>query len=109
MSLTRSLEAVSNAAGPADAVYQWAVHVAPEVVRAVLALLVDEPKPTSDHLLYQGHPRPAQMSLIHHLHTHQFLKGELHALLHLWKGEEVKILQGYLTILLGIIEYVTLQ
>lgn len=99
---------MSDAAGPADAVYQWAVHVAPEVVRAILALLVDEPKPTSDHLFYQGHPRPAQVSFIHHLHTHQLLKGELHALLHLGKGE-VKILQGYLTILLGIIEYVTLQ
>lgn len=76
----------------------------PEVVRA---LLVDEPQPPPNHLLHQSHPCPAQVALIHHLHTHQLLKGELHALLHLGKGE-VKILQGYLTIQLGIIEYVTI-
>jgi len=81
--LTRSLEAVPDAARPADVVDERAVHVTPEVVRPVLALLVDQPEATPDHLLHQRHPCPAQVVLVHHLHAHQLLKGELQVLVYL--------------------------
>ena len=47
---TGSFEAVPDGAGPADGVDQRAVHVTPEVVRPVVALLVHEPQATADHL-----------------------------------------------------------
>lgn len=62
---------------------EGAVHVAPEVIQAVLALLIDQPEATSDHLLHQRHPCPAQVVFIHHLHPHQFLKWKLHVLINL--------------------------
>lgn len=62
---------------------EWAVHVTPEVIRAVLALLIDESQPAPDHLLHQSYTRPAQVSFIHYLYTHQLLKRVLCALLHL--------------------------
>lgn len=60
-----------------------AVHVAPEVIWPILALLIDQPEATSNHLLHQSHPCPAQVVLIHHLYPHQLLKGELHVLMYL--------------------------
>ena len=85
--LTGALEPVADAARPADVVDERAVHVAPEVVRAVKAVLVHQPQPASDHLLHQGHPRPAQVVLVHHLHAHQLLKGELQVFVHLAEQE----------------------
>lgn len=81
--LTGSFEAVSNAAGPADAVDEGTEHVAPEVVGVVLALLIDQPEAASDHLLHQRHPCPAQVVLVHHLHPHQLLEGELQVVVYL--------------------------
>lgn len=83
---TWAFEAVTNASGPAYIMNEGAVHVAPEVICAVLALLIDQPEATSDHLLHQRHPRPAQVVLIHHLHSHQLLKGKLHVLVYLQTG-----------------------
>lgn len=80
---TRSFEAVADAARPADIMDEGAVHVAPEIVRPVLALLVHQPEATSDDLLYQRHPCPAQVVLVHHLYPHQLLEGELHVLVYL--------------------------
>jgi len=85
--LTGALEAVSDAARPADAVDERAVHVAPEVIRAILAVLVHQPQAAADHLLHQGHARPAQVVLVHHLHAHQLLKGELQIFMHLAEEE----------------------
>lgn len=83
---TRSFEAMSDASRPADAVDERTVHVAPEVVRPVLALLVDKPEATSNYLLHKCHPCPAQVVLIHHLYPHELLKGELCVLVYLqWK------------------------
>lgn len=62
---------------------EGAEHVAPEVIRPVLALLIDQPEATSNDLLHQCHPCPAQIVLIHHLYPHQLLKGKLHVLLYL--------------------------
>lgn len=47
---TGSFEAVSNGSWPSDAVDQRAVHVTPEVVGPIVALLVHEPETTADHL-----------------------------------------------------------
>lgn len=82
---TGSFEAVSDAARPAYIMNEGAVHVAPEVIRPVLALLINQPEAPPDHLLHQRHPCPAQVVLIHHLHPHQLLKGELQVLLYLWR------------------------
>lgn len=84
--LTRSFEAVSNAAGPAYVMDEGTEHMAPEVIWAVLTFFVYQPEPTSDDLLHQCHPCPAQIVLIHHLYTHRLLEGELHVLMYLqWK------------------------
>lgn len=85
--LTRSFEAVSNAAGPAYAMDEGTEHMAPEVIRVVLAFLIDQPEATSDDLLHQRHPCPAQVVLVHHLYPHQLLEGELQVLVYLWRGE----------------------
>lgn len=109
---TGSFEAVPDGPGPADAVDQGTVHVTPEVVRPVFTLLVHQTKTTADHLrrhahtrvnakatsvkleetpgeeshlFHQSDPGPAQVSLIHHLHPHLRLEGDLHAVLHLKK------------------------
>lgn len=79
---------MTDAPRPADVVDEGAVHVAPEVIRVVLALLVDQPEATPDHLLHQRHPRPAQVVLIHHLDPHQLLKGELHILMYLQREKK---------------------
>lgn len=50
--LTRSFEAVSDAARPAYVVDEGAEHVAPEVIRPVLALLIDQPEATANYLLH---------------------------------------------------------
>lgn len=84
LKLTGSFEAVPDAARPAYIVDKGAEHVAPEVIGPVLALLIDQPEATPDHLLHQCHPCPAQVVLIHHLYPHQLLKGELHVLVYLW-------------------------
>lgn len=62
---------------------EGAEHVAPKVIRPVLALLIDQPEATSDDLLHQRHPRPTKVVLIHHLYPHQLLKGELHVFVYL--------------------------
>lgn len=82
--LTRSFETVSDAAGPAYVVDEGAEHVAPEVIRSVLALLIDQPEATANDLLHQRHPCPAQVVLVHHLHPHELLKWKLHVLVYLW-------------------------
>lgn len=74
---------MSNAAGPADAVDEGTEHVAPEVIGVVLAFLIDQPEAASDHLLHQRHPCPAQVVLVHHLHPHQLLEGELQVVVYL--------------------------
>lgn len=61
-------------------------HMAPEVIRVVLAFLIDQPEATSDDLLHQRHPCPAQVVLVHHLYPHQLLEGELQVLVYLWRG-----------------------
>lgn len=58
--------------------------MAPEVIWPVLALLIDQPEATSDYLLHQCHPCPAQVVLVHHLYPHQLLEGELHVFVYLW-------------------------
>lgn len=81
--LTGSFKAVSNAAGPAYVMDKGTEHMAPEVIRPVLALLIDQPEATSDYLLHQRHPCPAQVVLVHHLYPHQPLEGELHVFVYL--------------------------
>ena len=93
--LTGALEPVADAARPADVVDERAVHVAPEVVLAVLAVLVHQPQAPADHLLHQGHPRPAQVVLVHHLHAHQLLKGELQAVVHLEREKEKPVIMSH--------------
>lgn len=56
----------------------------PEVIRVVLAFLIDQPEATPDDLLHQRHPRPTQVVLVHHLYPHQLLEGELKVLEYLW-------------------------
>lgn len=68
--LTGSFEAVPDAARPPYIMDEGAEHVAPEVIRPVLAFLIDQPEATSDYLLHQRHPCPAQVVLIHHLYPH---------------------------------------
>lgn len=87
---------MSNAAGPADAVDEGTEHVAPEVVGVVLALLIDQPEAASDHLLHQRHPCPAQVVLVHHLHPHQLLEGELQVVVYL--KQQQKRIKGTHTI-----------
>lgn len=58
---TGSFKAVSYGPRPADAVDQRAVHVTPEVVRPVVALLIHQPQTAPDHLPtppQSGKPRP---------------------------------------------------
>lgn len=88
--LAGSFEAVSNAAGPAYAVDEGTEHMAPEVIRVVLAFLIDQPEATSDDLLHQRHPCPAQVVLVHHLYPHQLLEGELEVLVYLWREKTDK-------------------
>ena len=78
---------MADAARPANVVDERAVHVAPEVVGAILAVLVHQPQAAADHLLHQGHSCPAQVVLVHHLHAHQLLKGELQVVVHLAEQE----------------------
>lgn len=68
--LTRSFEAVSNATGPAYVMDEGTEHMAPEVIGVVLTFLIDQPEATSNDLLYQRHPCPAQVVLVHHLYPH---------------------------------------
>lgn len=86
--LTRSFEAVSNAAGPAYAMDEGTEHMAPEVIRVVLALLIDQPEATADDLLHQRHPCPAQVVLVHHLYPHQLLERELQVVVYLWREKK---------------------
>lgn len=81
--LTRSLEAVSNTAGPAYVMDEGTEHMAPKVISVVLTFLIDQPEATSDHLFHQRHPCPAQVVLVHHLYPHQLLEGELHVFVYL--------------------------
>lgn len=50
--LTRSFEAVSNAAGPAYVMDEGTKHMAPEVIRVVLTFLIDQPEATSNNFFH---------------------------------------------------------
>lgn len=93
---------MSNAAGPADAVDEGTEHMAPEVIRVVLALLIDQPEAAPDDLLHQRHPCPAQVVLVHHLHPHQLLEGELQVLVYLWWKKKQKSINRTDTINTGV-------
>lgn len=81
--LTRSFEAVSNTARPAYAMDEGTEHMAPEVIRVVLTFLIDQPEATSDDLLHQRHPCPAQVVFVHHLYSHQLLERKLQVIVYL--------------------------